>query len=96
MEKFIKVKNMVSRGSNEEVPNQFVINHDGVEWFQSYDKIIGKIEPTWLDEKIYLDEEYWDYSRITSKYRNQWLGLTSGMIRKEIAAGRIKLINLNP
>jgi len=92
MEKFIKVKNMVSKASNKEVPNQFVINHDGVEWFQSYDKIISK----WEGQETYLDEEYWDYSRTTAKYRNQWLGLTSGETIKEIEAGRIKLIKLNP
>jgi len=92
MEKFIKVKNMVSRASNKEVANQFIINHDGVEWFQSYGSIIGK----WEGQDIYLDEYYWDYSRTTSKWRNQWLGLDSGEVRKEIAEGRIKLVNLNP
>ena len=45
--------------------------------------------------KIVLDEYYWNYSRTTSKYRNEFLGFGVDECRKRIADGTIKLANLN-
>jgi hypothetical protein len=78
----MKVKNLV--GSNgREIPNQFIIEDENCEYFQSYESIIvkrGKINP--LEAKrlgiepgfhILLDRTYWAYSNTTSKYRNIFL-----------------------
>ena len=67
--------------------NQFII-HGGIiqlpndtytgEVFQSYKSIIAmkafECGNTGNSYKIFLDEQYWDYSVTTGKYRNQFLG----------------------
>ena len=58
---------------------------------QSYDSIIVKIE----DGKTYLDSNYWDYSRTTSKYRNLFLGEDKKRTEKKIKEGIYILTNLN-
>ena len=66
----MKVKNMTSAKGNK-VANQFVISDDlGNTFFQSYRSIIAKI---CADGKIYLDNETWDYSVTTAKYRRDFL-----------------------
>lgn len=72
-------------------PNQFIIENDGAEYFQSYKSIIAKKQ----NGQIYLDEYYWDYSTTTSKYRNIFLGLDTKEIKKLIKNGDIQLTNLN-
>jgi hypothetical protein len=42
-----------------------------------------------------FDEYYWDYSRTTSKYRNEFLGFGVAECRKGIKEGWIKLTDLN-
>ena len=88
----MKVKNMTSN-SGREVPNQFEIWDDaGNRFFQSYKSIIVKINKR---DEISLDEKYWDYSRTTSKYRNDFLNMTTKEIKQQIEDGRIRLENLN-
>ena len=88
----MKVKNMTSNSGNE-VPNQFEIWDDaGNRFFQSYDSIIVKIDKR---GEIILDEKYWDYSRTTSKYRNDFLGMSSKEIKNGVEDGTIRLENLN-
>ena len=68
----VKVRNLeTSRGNS--AANQFVINVDGKRIFQSYDSIIA-VE--YEDGRIELGED-WNYSRTTSKFRNQFLNSSS-------------------
>ena len=82
----IKVRNF------EDVKNQFTIStNDGI-YFQSYNSIIALKSKG----KIYLDENTWDYSVTTGRYRNIFLG-DSGIneTRKKIASGEYILTDLN-
>jgi hypothetical protein len=88
----MKVQNMTSNRSNREVANQFEIYGDNGEmYFQSYNSIIVKI----VRGKTYLDATYWDYSKTTGKYRNQFLGETRKETEAKIKDGTYQLVNLN-
>ena len=89
--KRVKVRNMYGK-SGREIPNQFIIYTDKGTYFQSYKSIIAFRNN---DNKITLDEYYWDYSRTTGKYRNEFLGEYIELTRKKIASGEYKLANLN-
>ena len=99
----MKVSNMTSSRGNP-VPNQFIITDHGRgalgnfterKRFQSYDSSIAVIT-TWPDEtRIELDSTYWNYSKTTSRYRNQFTGLTTAQTKAGIRDGSIKLVNLN-
>ena len=86
----MKVTNMLSTRGNK-VPNQFIINNNGEEYFQSYNSIIAKKSKG----KIYLDDIFWDYSVTTGKYRNDFLGEGIAETRKKIASGEYILTDLN-
>lgn len=89
----MKVQNMHStNGKGGTVPNQFIIEHEGSQYFQSYKTIIAQVK----DGVVTLDEKTWDFSATTGKYRNQFLG-DSGIAetRKKISSGEYKLANLN-
>ena len=86
----MKVENMYSPNGNK-VANQFIITDNGDEYFQSYRSIIAKRSRG----KIYLDDYYWDYSRTTGKYRNEFLGEGIAETRKKIASGEYILTDLN-
>jgi hypothetical protein len=86
----MKVENMTSVNGNK-VPNQFIINNNGEEYFQSYNSIIAKKSKG----KIYLDDYFWDYSVTTGKYRNDFLGEGIAETRKKITTGEYILTNLN-
>ena len=96
----MKVCNMLSSKGNK-VPNQFIINHKGKEYFQSYSSIIAKKVTQWFfnyekkETKIFLDEKFWDYSTTTGKYRNQFLNEGIAETRKKIKSGIYVLTNLN-
>jgi hypothetical protein len=56
---------------NQLAPNQIVcITNEGT-FFQSYNSVIAIRKN---DGSIELDENYWDYSKTTGKYRNKFLG----------------------
>lgn len=86
----MQVKNMKSPKGNA-VPNQFMIIYGNCKYFQSYKVIIAKIE----NNNIFLDEEYYSYSRTTIKYRNIFLDMNTKEIENAIKRGSIKLTNLN-
>ena len=86
----MKVTNMLSTRGNK-VSNQFIINNNGEEYFQSYKSIIVKKSKG----KIYLDDYYWDYSVTTGKYRNDFLGEGIAETRKKITSGEYILTDLN-
>lgn len=88
------VRNMISNSSGREVANQFIIFDDeGNKFFQSYNSIIVKLDRK--NNKIYLDEYYWDYSKTTGKYRNQFLGEIKKETEEKIKNGKYILTNLN-
>lgn len=87
------------------VANQFVLEERGEGWngnfgmrrtFQSYDSIIAVIT-YWNDgsPKVELDQEFWNYSRTTSKYRCMFLGETTKETEAKIKSGEYKLTHLN-
>lgn len=90
----MKVSNMTGKNGRS-VPNQYVINtiENGVpvRVFQSYCSTIAKI----IEDEVFLDEHFWDYSRTTSKYRNQFLDETTNQTQAKIKSGQYKLVNLN-
>lgn len=85
------VNNMKSPRTGRTVANQFIITTGNVSYFQSYNTIIAKIE----NGKTYLDEQYWNYSKTTSKYRNKFLGETTKETQEKINSGKYILTNLN-
>jgi len=87
----MKVENIKSRKGNI-VPNQFIIHTlDGV-YFQSYNYVIA-FKP--VCGKIQFDKVYWDYSKTTCKYRNQFIGMSKAQTIKAIERGEIELRDLN-
>lgn len=105
----MKVSNFTSNNGNK-VANQFTIErfvHHGdannlpmytvrETVFQSYESIIARrtSDPCGPDF-IELDRIYWDYSKTTSKYRNQFLGETKKETEAKIASGEYILTDLN-
>lgn len=87
----VKIVNMESSRGNI-VPNQFIIYTDKGRYFQSYASIICFISTS---GETFLDAEKWDYSRTTSKFRNNFLGESSKETAAKIKSGEYKLINLN-
>ena len=64
----MRVTNLTSPRTGAKVANQFVINDNGVEYFQSYDTIIAKKN----DNVLTVSSDY-NYSNTTSRYFRQWL-----------------------
>ena len=60
---------------------------------QEYANYLNILAPTIYE--ITLDEQDWDYSRTTGKYRNEFLGEGIEQTRKKIKEGTYKLENLN-
>lgn len=88
----MKVSNMTTGRGYNKAANQFIIEHDGHQTFQSYQTTIAR---RFHDGSLELDESAWDYSRTTSKYRNQFTGLTTAQTKAGIKDGSIKLVDLN-
>ena len=72
--------------------NQYTIIVGPNRYFQSYGSLICMKDSK---GRIFLDEDKWDYSRTTGKYRNMWLGEDIAETRKKIKLGIYKLVNLN-
>jgi len=87
----MKVRNFESPRSGRPVANQFIITHNGYAYFQSYDTIIVKLGKG----KVVLDENAWNYSKTTGKYRNEFLGESIAETRKKIESGEYELADLN-
>ena len=96
--KMIKVKNMENR-QGKLVVNQFIITEisDYLKRtiFQSYNSIVATKVDDGDTFQIYLDQEYWDYSSTTGRYRNVFLGEDIHETRKKIKTGEYKLVALN-
>lgn len=65
----MRVTNLTSPRTGAKVANQYNIEHNGVDYFQSYDTMIARYKPNYLE----VTEDY-NYSNTTSKYFKQWLG----------------------
>ena len=89
----IKVRNMKSSRGNT-VANQFIIEGDNWEIFQSYNPVIAK-KIYDGSGTVYLDEHYWDYSKTTGTYRNNFLGENKNLTQLKINSGEYILTNLN-
>tara|TARA_Y100001973_G_C5133888_1_gene299289 strand:+ start:51 stop:374 length:324 start_codon:yes stop_codon:yes gene_type:complete len=106
----MKVTNMTSNKGNK-IANQFIIENEIKDlhteiYFQSYDSMIAKkVNKITSDfnrspimqneEKIYLDKNFWNYSKTTSTYRNIFLNETTKETEKKIASGEYILTDLN-
>lgn len=90
----MKVQNMTSQNGNK-VANQFIIFTPEATFFQSYNTMIVKTTFEDGERVTYLDEDAWDYSRTTAKYRNEFLGCNSQQVKDRIKSGEYKLTNLN-
>ena len=86
-----KVKNMINNNGNL-IANQFEISTDEGVIFQSYNSIIAKIMNS---GQVYLDENYWDYSVTTGKYRNMFLLEKKKETQSKIDSGEYILTDLN-
>ena len=91
----IKVKNMTSQRTGNDVANQFEIETPKYIIFQSYDSIIAKRDR--IHGKVTLDAFCWDYSRTTLKYLKDFLGvnISKKEIQSYIDQGLYKIKNLN-
>lgn len=88
----MEIRNLIGHNGNS-IKNQFVItDKHGNTYFQSYGKIIAKIDTL---GKITLDEKYWDYSATTRRNRNLFLALDSKEIKIYIRMKKITFTNLN-
>ncbi len=87
----MRVENMISSSGNS-VPNQYEITTRDGTFFQSYKSIICFIDN---DGRIFLDENKWNYSVTTSKYRNKFLNETTRETKKKIKDGTYFLYDLN-
>jgi hypothetical protein len=72
--------------------NQFEIYASEGTYFQSYNSIIVFIP---REGKTQLDEKYWNYSNVTGKFRNQFLGENINDTRLKIQKGEYELTDLN-
>lgn len=67
----MRVTNLTSPRTGAKVANQFMIEGDDGEYFQSYDSLIGHLT-TGEDGVLVVGEDY-NYSNTTSRYFKQWL-----------------------
>lgn len=88
----VKVEQMKSDRSRQPIANQFILRTPEGTYFQSYQSIIAFMP---YSGQIVLDETYHDYSRTTSKYLTQFLGVDSRDRKQKIKSGEYKLGSLN-
>ena len=87
-----KVENFKSNRSGLPIANQFRITlQNGIEVFQSYNSIIC----VKANGETYLDQNRWNYSRTTSRYRNIFLNESTVETVKKIGLGAYAMADLN-
>ena len=93
-----KVENMNNR-MGKQVVNQFIIHQtEGYikrTIFQSYKSIIAMKVDNGDTYQIYLDNDTWDYSSTTGRYRNVFLGEDIHETRKKLKNKDYLLVDLN-
>lgn len=90
----MKVEQMTN-DAGRPVANQFIIFDNEFTAFQSYKTIIVKTVFEDGKRQVYLDENSWDYSVTTGRYRNLFLGEKKAETLKKIESGEYKLVDLN-
>jgi len=90
----MKVSQLTNDKGNK-VNNHFIIYDSEYTIFRSYNSNIIKTTFEDGERKVYLDSYYWNYSKTTAKYRNQYLGETTKEIETKIKTGVYSLTNLN-
>lgn len=72
--------------------NQFIHTCAFGMWLQSYDVCVAVIS----DGTVYLNADYWDYSKTTIKYTKQFISMNCSKkeIEKKIKNGQIKSFSL--
>lgn len=91
------VSNIISTRSNKAVANQFIIKTDKYVFFQSYRKLVAKIDR--ISGEVTLSQ-YWNFSRTTRKYLYQILdiygyeGMTIDKVAKFIENCEFKYVDL--
>jgi len=90
----MKAYNMTS-SNGRKAPNQIIMYGDSKMYFQSYNVIVAMSDSSKDFCQTYLDEKYWNYSKTTSTYLNQYLGMTSQHVKNAIKRGELILTNLN-
>ena len=90
----MKVQNMTTSAGNT-AANQFIIFDSEYTAFQSYDSVIVKTVFEDGKRQVYLDNDTWNYSVTTSRYRNQFLGETTKETQAKIDSGEYILTDLN-
>lgn len=83
------VRHMKSQAGRA-VPNQFILEHAGYTWFQSYDTVIAFLGP----DGVVLDPN-WNCSVTTSRWRARFLGESTKETRRKIADGTYTVRSLN-
>ena len=82
---------MTTRGGNP-APNQFLLYTPDGTYFQSYNSLIVFRDH---NNKIQLDEDTWNYSNTTSRYRRIFLNEGVNETRSKISSGEYELTKLN-
>ena len=86
------VENFKSSKSGLPIANQFRIAlQNGIIVFQSYNSIIA----VKANGETYLDQNRWNYSRTTGKYRNIFLNEYTKETRNKIDNGTYAMADLN-
>lgn len=68
---------------------------DGSSEFISYGWTVVRRPFNYPQEPIVLDEEKWNHSITTARYRNRFLGESTGDTRRRIKSGQYVLASLN-
>ena len=68
--------------------NQFIIRTNNEVFLQSYDKVVLKID---IKGNVYLTH-FWNYSKTTSKYVTNFLGISSKEIKKRLDSNEYTLV----
>lgn len=86
---FIRVENAESRNGCGSAPNQFIIQYQNGEVFQSYHSLVGAR----IGGQLYFSG-YHDYSNTTSGHCKRWCGFTAPERRKGLETGQFIYIDL--
>ncbi len=91
MNKNIKLSGKVRQLEHQ---NQFTIENEKGIYFQSYDSIIALKDK---EGNIFLDKQYWDYSKTTVKHLCLFLDIVWSIktVMQGIASGKYILTDLN-
>lgn len=87
---YFNTQNLESPRTGRKVPNQFVTEIGNKVYFQSYNSLIAVIDN---GEKTVTITPYWNYSKTTAKYRNEFFKAYGLWNEMETTKGVQKAIN---